>query len=207
MTAALLPLAKCLAGTFNNIPQALAEPAWYVQFRLWIRPVPQLSTPTAITFFLEQASTAFEQPPYRQRLLQLQGAGEQLWATYSALTDPRAWQGAALNRERLGQLTAADRVALQGSQLLVQPVPTLGPTAYAARHRPGERCEFTVGGQVRQVELKFDAIAATGLGGNPDQFWMGDRGYDPVAQKYTWGALKGPFHLQKEQDFSAELPF
>jgi hypothetical protein len=46
MTVALLPLAKCLAGTFNNIPQALAEPAWYVQFRLWIRPVPQLSTPT-----------------------------------------------------------------------------------------------------------------------------------------------------------------
>jgi hypothetical protein len=204
MTAALLPLAKCLAGTFNNIPQALTEPAWYVQFRLWIRPVPQLSTPTAITFFLEQASTAYKQPPYRQRLLQLQGEGEQLWATYSALTDPQAWQGAAVNLERLGQLTVDDAVALQGSQLLVQPAITLGPVAFSARHRPGERCEFTIGGQVKQVELKFDAIAAAG--GTPDQFWLGDRGYDPAADKYTWGALNGPFHLQKEQDFSAELP-
>jgi hypothetical protein len=70
MTVALLPLAKCLAGTFNNIPQALAEPAWYVQFRLWIRPVPQLSTPTAITFFLEQASTA-----YRAHLRSLELSG------------------------------------------------------------------------------------------------------------------------------------
>ena len=134
----------------------------------------------------------------------LQTKGEQLLATYSALKEPLAWQGAALNLERLGQLTMDDVVTLQGSQLLVEPAPTLGPVAFSARHHPGERCEFTIGGQVRQVELKFDEIAATG--GNPDQFWMGDRGYDPVAEKYTWGALNGPFHLQKEQDFSAELP-
>ncbi|MEB3267096.1 MAG: chromophore lyase CpcT/CpeT [Leptolyngbya sp.] len=199
-----MSLSRCLAGVFNNSPQALAEPTWYVRLRLWMRPVPGLSSPSQVTFFLEQASAAFEQPPYRQRLLQLHTVGDQLVATYAALSDPQAWQGAALDPERLRRMGASDRVTLPGSELLVQPAPQLGAVAFTARHRPGERCQFTVGGQVKQVELQFDAIAAGA--GMVDQFLMGDRGYDPATEKYTWGALKGPFQLQKETDFSHELP-
>ncbi|WP_008314475.1 chromophore lyase CpcT/CpeT [Leptolyngbya sp. PCC 6406] len=205
MATDLIHLAQCLAGEFTNKPQALAEPIWFVQLKLWIRPVPQLSSTEHVTFFLEQASMAYDQPPYRQRLLQLASQQGNLTATYSALKDPKSWQGAAQNPDRLGTLTDQDLMALTGSTLsVVHPENSHGET-FIARHFPGERCQFQVDGQAREVELGFDAISGTGTAQSPDQFYMYDRGYDATQDKYTWGALHGPFKLQKQKDFSTEI--
>ncbi len=205
MATDLIHLARCLAGEFTNKPQALAEPIWFVQLRLWIRPVPQLSSADQVTFFLEQASMAYDQPPYRQRLLQLAVHQGNLTATYSALKDPKFWQGAAQKPDRLGTLTKDDPVALTGSTLSVVHHENPQGETFMARHTPGERCQFQVDGQAREVELGFDAISGTGMPQSPDQFYMYDRGYDSTQDKYTWGALHGPFKLQKQKDFSTEI--
>ncbi|MEL7332227.1 MAG: chromophore lyase CpcT/CpeT, partial [Cyanobacteria bacterium J06560_2] len=83
-------LATYLAGEFENQAQAAAEPAWYVHLRLWNRPVPSLSSSNVYTFLLEQANVISRQPPYRQRILQLQNGDEagQLQGQYFALKDP-----------------------------------------------------------------------------------------------------------------------
>jgi hypothetical protein len=195
-----------LAGTFNNRPQALGNPAWYVQLRLWIRPIPALSRPQQVTFFLEQASATFDQPPYRQRLLQISSKGAELLATYAALHDPRAWQGAALKPDRLATLTPQDWQPLSGGTLKVVVSPHPLGLIFEARQYPGERCEFTLEGEPKQVELAFDAIAPDSPSSTqPAAFHMYDRGYDPQHQCYTWGARHGPFQLQKEADFSTDL--
>ncbi|MDY7021511.1 MAG: CpcT/CpeT family chromophore lyase, partial [Cyanobacteriota bacterium] len=36
----LIALARYLAGEFDNIAQASAEPVWYVPLYLWHRPLP-----------------------------------------------------------------------------------------------------------------------------------------------------------------------
>lgn len=46
----LTALATYLAGEFSNQPQAIEQPAWYVNLRLWIRPVPIFSE-DSITLF------------------------------------------------------------------------------------------------------------------------------------------------------------
>ena len=46
----LTALATYLAGEFSNQQQALGQPAWYVNLRLWIRPVP-IFTDDSITLF------------------------------------------------------------------------------------------------------------------------------------------------------------
>ncbi|MEM8831480.1 MAG: chromophore lyase CpcT/CpeT, partial [Cyanobacteria bacterium P01_G01_bin.19] len=65
-----IALAKYLAGEFDNQPQALAQPAWYVHLRLWIRPVP-IFTQDSITLFAEQANAMKLDCPYRPRILRL----------------------------------------------------------------------------------------------------------------------------------------
>lgn len=202
---AFVTVARSLAGVFNNRPQALAEPTWYVQLRLWICPVPHLSVPGQLLFFLEQSSAAFAQAPYRQRLLTLATVEQTLTATYSALTQPQQWQGAAQDRDRLQAMTPRDIVPLPGSTLGIQPHSTPQGSQYLARHQPGERCTFTIDGHPRQVELAFEVWPAHRPHREVDEFWMGDRGYDPDSDKYTWGALHGPFKLQKEQDLSTDL--
>ncbi len=198
-----LTLARSLAGVFNNRPQALESPAWFVQLRLWICPVAALSGQGQVTYFLEQASATYPQAPYRQRILQLRV--EPLEASYFALTEPLAWQGAAQERDRLQHLTTAHLIPLAGSTLPLVPHPGDPLPYYQARHRPGERCTFPVQAEAHWVELAFDLRPAQPPQRPQDEFWMGDRGYDPATATYTWGARHGPFQLQKEQDWGAQI--
>lgn len=201
---ALRSLAECLAGSFQNRKQALADPTWYVHFRIWMRPV-ALFTEDSVTLFIEQASAAYAQPPYRQRVLRLSLTGTDLTAEYYALKDPSQFQGATQAVERLRQMTVEDLVPLQGSRLKVVVSIQHGRSHFEARHYPGERCEFSVNGEAKVVELAFDAIAPSVSSEQPAQFLMYDKGIDPATGNALWGAKFGPFNLEKDTDYSAEL--
>ncbi len=203
-TESLRQLATCLAGVFQNQAQALAAPAWFVHIRLWIHPVPVFATDSC-AFFLEQASAAYPQPPYRQRLLRLQESATGLTAEYYALQQPLAFQGATQSPERLRSLTVNDLQPLTGSRLRVTPTPEGGGTRFQARQAPGERCLFQMDGNPKAVELGFDAIAMPQGDVTDNAFWMYDKGIDLTTGQATWGALNGPFKLIKQVDWSDRL--
>lgn len=201
---AFASLSRSLAGTFQNRDQALTDPAWYVHLRLWCYPT-QLFAADSTTFFIEQASAAFKQAPYRQRILRIRHKDESLTAEYYALKMPQSWQGAAQDPDRLKALQPDDLQSLINSQLPVAQVSEEGATRFQARQRPEERCQFTVNGEIKLVELAFDAIAPQPASQIQPAFWMYDKGIDASTGKPTWGAIHGPFKLIKTQDFSAVL--
>lgn len=193
-------LQTCLSGIFQNREQALADPAWFVHLRLWCCPTPPLSAEEA-TFFIEQASAAFSQPPYRQRILQLRQGSEGITAEYFALKEPEKWRGASVQPERLNELSMDDLQRLQGSCLRVDANVERNATRFEARQFPGERCQFVVNGEKKFVELGFDAIAPLPHSATPTAFWMYDKGIDATTGKFTWGAINGPFKLIKVATF------
>ena len=202
---AFVRLCQSLAGTFQNREQALAEPVWYVHLRLWCYPTPLFREDSA-TFFIEQASAAFAQAPYRQRILRIRRDQDDLTAEYYALKQPQTWQGATQTPDRLQTLALEDLQTLENSCLSIAIVPEAQATRFEARQQPGERCQFTVNGETKLVELAFDAIAPSAANQVPAAFWMYDKGIDATTGKSTWGATQGPFRLIKVQDFSAALP-
>lgn len=202
-TESQIQLGTCLAGIFQNRAQALAEPAWFVHLKLWCCPVSLFED--SYTFFIEQASAAFQQPPYRQRVLRIRCWSTELTAEYYALKAPQDFQGAAQNSEQLQTLTVGHLESLIGSRLLVNIQPGVGATRFVARHYPKELCQFSVGDEVKWVQLGFDAIAPVPGSKTSASFWMYDQGIDPITNKSTWGATNGPFKLVKIQDLSDRL--
>lgn len=203
-TAQISQLGECLAGVFQNRQQALAEPAQFVHLRLWIYPVP-LFQADSFTFFLEQASAAISQPPYRQRVLRVRWLEDTLTAEYYALKQPHAFQGAAQSSATLQKLEISDLQPLSGSRLRVSPRQRGDMVCFEARHYPGEYCQFSVEGKKRYVQLGFDALAPTSSTPNSAAFWMYDKGIEPQTGKATWGALYGPFQLQKVEELGLAL--
>ena len=204
-SAAFEQLARTLAGTFQNRDQALADPAWYVHLRLWCCPT-SLFANDSVTFLIEQASAAFDQAPYRQRILRIRNEHNQLTAEYYALKDPLAWQGATQNPEQLQTLQPNDLQTLVDSRLIITVKLEGHTTRFEARQPPGKYCQFAVNGETKLVELAFDAIAPNSGNSAPAAFWMCDKGIDAATSKPTWGALYGPFRLVKTDDQSAQLP-
>ena len=207
-------LGRSLAGIFQNRQQALAEPAWVVHLRLWSYPV-VLFSEDSFTFFIEQASAAFAQPPYRQRLLRVRWSNGDsvksltagnLTAEYYALKQPQLYQGAAQNPERLSTLKEHDLQPLQCGRLRVTSQFQPNAICFQARQYPGERCQFFVNGEARYVELAFDAICPIASGQEQATFLMYDKGIDLITGKAIWGALKEPFRFKKIEDFSSALP-
>lgn len=194
-------LGHCLAGVFQNRQQALANPTWFVHLKLWIHPI-NLFTEDSIAFFLEQASAAYPQPPYRQRVLRIRPDVDGLVAEYYALQQPQSYQGAAQNPARLALLKENELQTLANSRLSISSRDEPTGRLFEGRQAPGEQCQFFVDGAVKYVQLAFDVLERNGN----TTFKMYDKGIDPNTGNATWGALQGPFILQKIEDFSSALP-
>lgn len=203
MDSPLQRLAHHLAGEFENQAQALAEPVWYVHLRLWHQPLPHLGDANHIYFYAEQASLVRLEYPYRPRVFCLTNDGPHtpasgLTVRYAMLNDPERWRGGGTDPEPLREMTPQDFQFLDGCILKVtpplQPLPDL---EFQARPEPNCRCCFTIGDQLRQVSLGFDA--------GPGRFNSYDKGIDPETGKTLWGAIMGPFQFLRRQDFRDRL--
>ncbi len=192
----LLTLASYLAGEFENSEQAATEPVWYVHLRLWQRPV-ALFDVDSITLFAEQANSMNLQNPYRQRLMRLQPAPKLLDALqvqYYEFKDPAIVKGAGSNPDLLKSVTLEQINLLPGCILNVR---VLEGDRFIAEPPIGARCCFSYQGEVRQVVLGFEVSA--------DQYLTYDKGIDPKTRKALWGAMMGPYHYTKTQDYTHDL--
>lgn len=169
-----------LPGWFDNQPQALAEPAWYVHLWLWQRVIPG-GIQGQPALFIEQASALTPTQPYRQRVLVLSTNVVQ----YYACREPQQWRGCGAQPERLTSLTESDLILLPGCRLEVQ----YDNGEFQASLCPGCHCEFEYNGQTRRVVLGWRV--------NAQEFTSHDQGIDPTTGQVLWGALMGPYRFQK----------
>lgn len=190
-------LAQWLAGEFENETQALSQPAWFVNLKLWHRPLP-FSISGNYALFAEQAPKLNLEKPYRQRIFAIQPATatEPITVQYYALKNPQQWRGAGKAPQMLEALTLEDLEALPGCVLQV----TATEEQFSAKPIPNSVCQFYAQGKLCQVALGFRVTA--------QEFFSYDKGIDPETQKPLWGALISPYQFQKVQGFPfpAALP-
>ncbi|NJK28210.1 MAG: chorismate mutase [Coleofasciculaceae cyanobacterium SM2_3_26] len=194
ITSSLATLAGYLAGEFDNRPQAMADPAWYVHLRLWQRPLPGLFDDRSVAFFLEQANATTLDRPYRQRIARLEEQEGNLRVQYYMLKQRDAYIGGGDRPEKLASLTPSDLHCLPGCRLEVTQE-TIGEQLYRFRATMPDdaECCFTYGGETRWVKLGFEATAT--------EFFSYDKGVDPTSGRALWGAMLGPFQFAKVRDF------
>ncbi len=190
----LTALATYLAGEFSNQQQAVEQPAWYVNLRLWIRPVP-IFTDDSITLFAEQANVLKLNQPYRPRILRLRQK-QDIEVEFYMFKDLATAKGAGQNKDLLGQVTPEKIEFLPNCTLKVD---TQLNNQYCFETTPVTRepCSVTYQGTTFQVFLGFKAT--------PDELLTYDKGIDPETGKGTWGALMGAYHFSKLRDFSKDL--
>ncbi|NJL86579.1 MAG: chorismate mutase [Leptolyngbyaceae cyanobacterium SM1_1_3] len=205
LSANLTALAQALAGEFENRQQSLDEPVWYVYLRVWQRPVPNLSEAWP-TLFIEQVSVAANKPPYRQRVVQLSETAGAIKIQFFALKEPQQFCGAALEPERLRNLTMNDLTLLPTCQLEVKLHLSADRSLEVSAQLPENTlCSFDYQGQTRYIKLGFELRTQQNSGTFQTQLLSYDRGVDPVTQEILWGPRLGPFCLVKQQDYSQEL--
>jgi hypothetical protein len=190
----LTTLAQWLAGEFDNQAQAQDQPVWFVNLRLWHRPLP-FRVDDHLALFCEQANSLYLDAPYRQRVLVLKPgeSTEQSWRVeYKAFKQPERYKGAGANPELLNHLTIDQLESLPGCELNL----TYTAERFKAESEPEAKCCFQYNGQTRQVILGFEAT--------PNQFFSFDRGVDPETGKLLWGALMGAYEFQKRQAFEVQ---
>lgn len=192
-SSALLTLARWLAGEYENRDQAIADPIWFVNLRMWYRPLPHRLDGN-LAFFAEQANILQLENAYRQRIAVLHEADSQLSVQYWAFRYPEQFRGAGRDGDRLASITLDDLEPLPGCRLIV----TSTATTYRAEPEPDTQCCFQYDGATRQVVLGFEV--------SNTQFLSFDKGVDPETGRRIWGALMGPYRFTKCRDFASELP-
>ena len=194
----LTALGTYLAGEFSNQPQAIEQPAWYVNLRLWIRPVP-IFEEDSITLFAEQANFLKLDQPYRPRILRLRQK-ETIEVEFYMLRDLATAKGAGLNKELITQITP-DKIKFLPNCTLEVATKALENGSYCFETTPQttEPCSVTYQNNTFQVFLGFKATA--------NELQTYDKGIDPATGKGTWGALMGAYVFNKLQNFSiSHLP-
>ncbi|MGB5635390.1 MAG: chromophore lyase CpcT/CpeT [Waterburya sp.] len=184
----LTALATYLAGEFSNQSQALEEPAWYVNLRLWIRTVP-IFTDDSITLFAEQANVNKLDQPYRPRILRLRQR-ETIEVEFYMFEDLATARGAGQNKDLIEQITPEKIKFLSNCTLKVK-TKQLNNGTYCFETTPmtQEPCKVTYQGTTFQVFLGFKATA--------NELLTYDKGIDPQTGQGTWGALMGAYRFSK----------
>jgi CpeT/CpcT family (DUF1001) len=188
----LIPLAQLMAGEFDNKPQAMEQPSWFVHLRLWYRPLP-MRIEGNVALFAEQANALQRDRPYRQRVAVLKEASGVAQVQYWGFKQPDRFLGAGANPGLLEGLSLDDLERLPGCVLTVMQQ----GDKFKAEPEPESRCCFQYDGATRQVVLGFEV--------SPGKFWSYDRGVDPETGKGLWGALMGAYEFQKCEDFGGSL--
>lgn len=188
-------LATYLAGEFSNQQQAASQPAWFVNLRLWIRPVP-IFTDDSITLFAEQANVIKLNQPYRPRILRLRQR-DTIEVEFYMFEDIATARGAGRDKSLIEQITSEKIRFLPNCTLKVDSQQLSNGTSFVTTPVNQEPCSVSYQGTTFQVFLGFNATA--------EELQTFDKGIDPTTGKGTWGALMGPYCFSKLEDFSGDL--
>ena len=111
--AALEKLVHRMTGDFSSQMQSMRDSDYY-DIRLHVRPI-WTNDGSAHWLYVEQASAADENKPYRQRIYKVENAGElSLRSSVYTLPSPEKWIGDYNNTDLIESLTLADITLLEG---------------------------------------------------------------------------------------------
>ncbi len=189
----LAQLATWMAGHFNNLHQAMAEPVWFANIHVYQCPLPW-SVFQGIGFYVEQLYDIYPDQPYRQRVIHLFETAEGIRIQNYALASPEIYKCAGRDLGKLASLVAAELELLPGCAVQVE----WTGSCYRGRSVPGKGCIVERKGRTTYLYSEFEIGA--------DYFHSLDQGRDPETDQVVWGSLSGPFRFVKKQDFSCYLP-
>jgi CpeT/CpcT family (DUF1001) len=190
----LKSLVTWMAGEFSNQPQAFENPPFFAHIRVFMRPVPIGIFP-APALFLEQAYDYALDQPYRMRVLTFVLQAGRLTIPHYRVTDEDAFRGAARDRAKLAQLTAADVTLMNGCGMEVD----WTGHSFKGRVEPGKGCLVERKGQQTYLDNEFEILDEGAT------LHSLDLGRDCETDERVWGSVAGPFHFQRVRSFAEEL--
>ena len=174
-----------MAGDFDNTP-ALADPARaaieeHFPIQVHLRPLPGI--PDAL--YIEQATIARPQSPYRQRVYLLRRDGDTYVSEVWTLRDPARFVNAHAKPELLAAITTADIEHKDGCDVVLRwdGERFIGGTV-------GTGCESTMGGA---------AYATADVTVHANGFSSLDRGYNAAGEQ-VWGAEKLAYEFTRRPE-------
>ena len=180
--AALEKLVHRMTGDFSSQMQSMRDSDYY-DIRLHVRPI-WTNDGSAHWLYVEQASAADENKPYRQRIYKVENAGElSLRSSVYTLPSPEKWIGAYNNTDLFETLTPADITLLEGCTVYMEQ--QNGVFTGSTR---GKDC---------QSKLKGAQYATSTVLITDEMLISWDQGFDADG-KQVWGATRGGYEFIRQ---------
>lgn len=179
-------LAKLMEGNYNSAKQAAADKE-YFDIRLHIKRIwKERPDSEGIYFYVEQATAAAQQRPYRQRVYHLRTRKEdgKIESVVYTLKAPLRFAGQWKEDKPLAMLTPDSLVERAGCSVMMR------------RHKRKEYRGATEGQQCPS-DLRGAKYATTDVIITPKQLISWDRGFDEKGDQ-VWGAKFGGYIFEKE---------
>ncbi|MBM4130063.1 hypothetical protein FJ250_03410 [bacterium] len=176
-------LAGWLSGHFSSAAQAAADTN-YFDIRLRMAPMwgDRADGPW---LYVEQATAAAQDRPYRQRVYRLRDGGDGAFISeVYALPGPRRFAGAWRHRQPLASLTPDSLLAREGCAVVL-------------RRAPDGRFAGGTEGQACASDLRGAAYATSEVTVGPDMIVSWDRGFAADGSQ-AWGATAGGYVFVRE---------
>jgi CpeT protein len=175
----LADLVGMMTGSFSSAAQAEADPENFWDIRLEMAPIWRDRT-DARWLYVEQASAASLDRPYRQRVYRVTQVGENLFeSAVFSLPDPGSAIGAWKGEAPLGDLTPEDLIVRQGCSVFLS---RADDGSFRGSTRDKECTSNLRGAVYATSEIVIQA----------DRLLSWDRGFDAEDQQ-VWGAEKGGY--------------
>lgn len=187
-------LAKMMEGNYNSARQAAADKE-YFDIRLHIKRIwKERPESEGIYFYVEQATAAAQQRPYRQRVYHLRTRREdgRIESVVYMLATPLRFVGQWQQAKPLAALTPDSLVERAGCSVIMR------------RHKRKEYRGATEGQQCPS-DLRGAKYATTEVIITPKQLISWDRGFDEKGDQ-VWGAKFGGYIFEKETAGTAPPP-
>lgn len=179
----LATLAAWLSGSFSSAAQAAADTN-YFDIRLRMTPV-WTDRADGPWLYVEQATAAAQDRPYRQRVYRLRDGGDGAFISeVYALPGPRRFAGAWRHKQPLAALTPDSLLAREGCAVVL-------------RRAPDGRFTGGTVGQGCASDLRGAAYATSEVTVGPDIIESWDRGF-AVDGSQAWGATEGGYVFVRE---------
>ncbi len=177
-------LVKFMVGSFSSQEQSKLDPEGYFDIRLHMVQIWRERT-DGRWLYVEQASAAKLDKPYRQRIYRLHETkpGEFTSEVYEFQGDPLQYAGAFMDLAKLQGVTPDNLVARDGCQIVLH-------------HAEDGTFRGATQGTGCVSSLRGAAYATSEAIIGPDGLRTWDRGYDKEG-KQVWGAEKGPYDFRR----------
>lgn len=180
-TRALEQLAYTMAGSYTSAEQATADSSYFEIELEMVRIWPKRRD--GAWFYVEQATAASKEKPYRQRVYHLQEVDDSTFTSHIlTLRGGEAWYGAYADPMRLATLSADSLDVLEGCAITL--------------HRRGDRYVGSTNGRDCTNAWGRATYATSEVVLSEGRMESWDRGWNDAGEQ-VWGAEKGGYIFLK----------